>query len=241
MDIFVISLKRSQDRKNEFDKNNSQYLKNYTYFEAVDGKTIDVNSLGNKIFKKGTLYYTPGALGVALSHLALWEKCIELNKPIIVMEDDLIVCNNFHKYVNNIMNNMLPKDWDIVQLSYNYDSILCYKNTIYEQCNCTFNKTKMSKSDIEKFVTTKVNTTISKLIYCFGTSCYIVSPKGARILKEKCFPLSNSSLNIPYLNKLMCYTIDCMMNTAYKDMEAYVVINPFVMTPHICDDYVSTI
>jgi GR25 family glycosyltransferase involved in LPS biosynthesis len=38
MEIHVISLKQSQDRKNEFDKHNSHVQ--YHYHEAVDGKTI---------------------------------------------------------------------------------------------------------------------------------------------------------------------------------------------------------
>lgn len=241
MDIFVISLKRSQDRRDEFAKNNSKYISNYTFFDAVDGKTLNINKLENDIFTPNSINYTPNAIGCALSHLKLWEKCIELNKPIIVMEDDLIVSRHFTKHVNNIMNNMLSKDWDIVQLSYNFDSVLCYKNTLCEQCNSVFNKTKMTKNDIEEFVNSKINTTIAKLIHSFGMSCYILSPKGAKILKERCFPLCNKTVTIPFLNKIMCYTIDCMANTVYKDISAYVSVIPFVITPHINDDYKSTI
>ena len=91
MDIFVISLKRSQDRRVEFDKNNSKYIGKYTFYDAIDGKTINSNELNGNIFTKGSKNYSNGAIGCALSHLQLWEKCISLNKPIIVMEDDVIV------------------------------------------------------------------------------------------------------------------------------------------------------
>jgi GR25 family glycosyltransferase involved in LPS biosynthesis len=241
MDIFVISLKRSTDRRSEFDKNNSKYISNYTYFDAVDGKTLNINELPDNIFTKGSINFTNGAIGCALSHLKLWEKCIQLNKPIIIMEDDAIVSKNFNKHINNVINNMLPKDWDVVMLSYNFDSVLSYQNTVYEQANCIFNKTRMTKKDIENFVHSKINTTIAKLYFSFGLSSYMISPNGARILKEKCFPLNNKIVNIPFLNNIMCYTIDCMMNTVYKDISAYVCIIPFVITPHISDDYKSTI
>lgn len=241
MDVFVISLKRSQERRDAFHSYNSQYIPKYTFHDAVDGKTLNINLLDDSLFTKGSKNYSQGAIGCALSHLQLWEKCIELNKPIVIMEDDVIVSSKFNNHLNNVMNNMVPKDWDIVQLSYNFDSVLCYNNTIYEQCNCTFGKKKMTKTDISNFVNSKINTAVAKLHHSFGLAAYIISPKGAKILKERCFPLNNRIVNIPYLNHIMCFTIDCMMNSVYKDIAAYVCIIPFVITPHISDDYKTTI
>ena len=44
--------------------------------------------------KEGTitkdLAYTPGALGCALSHVALWKKAVSQNKSITIFEDDII-------------------------------------------------------------------------------------------------------------------------------------------------------
>jgi len=241
MDIFVISLESSQDRKADFDKNNKKYLKNYQYHSAVNGKNLNVETLDKTIITKGSKMYSNGAIGCALSHLQLWEKCIELDKPIIVMEDDVIVSQNFTKHVNNIMSNLLPKNWDILQLSYNFDSILSYNITNVEKCNCVFEKTQMTKTDIENFVTSKINTTIAKLNHCFGSSAYIISPSGAKIFKQKCFPLCNKVITLPFLNNVMCSTIDGMMNSAYKDVSAYVCIAPFVITQHINEAYKSTI
>jgi GR25 family glycosyltransferase involved in LPS biosynthesis len=240
MDIFVISLDRSSDRKNTFDNFNSKYIK-YTYFTAVDGTKINVDTLSTNIFKKGSKNYSNGAIACAQSHLKLWEKCIELDKPIIILEDDVIVSRDFNKHINNLINSLLPSKWDIVQLNYNFDSVLSYKNTNFETCNCIFNKTKVTKENITNFVTSKINTTIAKLNYCFGMSAYIINPTGAKLLKEKCFPLDNRIINMPFLNNISCFTIDCMMNSIYKDIDAYVCIVPFAITPHISDEYISTI
>lgn len=240
MEIFVISLESSKERKVNFDNYNSKYIK-YTYHNAVDGKQINIDKLDSTIFKKGSKNYSNGAIGCALSHLQLWDKCIELDKPIVIMEDDVIVSRDYNKHMNNLMNNLLPKTWDIVQLNYNFDSVLSYNNTNYETCNCIFNKHKITKADIFNFVNTKINTTIAKLNFCFGMSAYIINPIGAKKLKDNCFPLDNRVINMPFLNNIMCYTIDCMMNSIYKDILAYVCIIPFVITPHISDDYKSTI
>ena len=61
------------------------------------------------------------------------------------------------------------------------------------------------------------------------------------MLKATCFPLNNRILNIPFLGAIKSYTIDCMMNYVYKEISAYICIIPFVITPHISDDYKSTI
>ena len=240
MDIFVISLERSKDRKEIFDDYNSKYIK-YIYHNAIDGKTLKIDDLDDNILKKGSINYSNGAIGVALSHLQLWEKCIEMNKPIIIMEDDAIVSKDFNKHINNLMNNLIPKKWDIIQLNYNFDSILSYDNTNFETCNSIFNKTKVTKDRISNFVNSKINTTIAKLNNCFGMSAYIINPTGAKKIKDLCFPLDNRIINMPFLNNIMCYTIDCMMNAIYKDISAYVCLLPFVITPHISDDYKTTI
>ena len=51
MDIFVISLEKSKERRCDFDYNNSKYIK-YKYFNAIDGKTLSVDKLDERIFKK---------------------------------------------------------------------------------------------------------------------------------------------------------------------------------------------
>ena len=71
MDIFVISLDRSGDRKNTFDNNNSKYIK-YTYFNAVDGNKIKIDRLSKNILKPCSKNYSNGAIGCAQSHLNLY-------------------------------------------------------------------------------------------------------------------------------------------------------------------------
>ena len=103
------------------------------------------------------------------------------------------------------------------------------------------NKKKMTNYDIENFRKDKIYPTIAKLNYSFGSASYIISPKGARMLKATCFPLNNRILNLPFLGAIKSCTIDCMMNYVYKELSAYICIIPFVITPHISDDYKSTL
>ena len=101
---FVISLDRRSDRREVFYINNDDYLTHgYEYFSATDGKDLDYEgfkSMGYDTFKgwKDPLNKTNLAVGevaTTISHIRMWEKCIELNEPVLVLEDDAIVTENF--------------------------------------------------------------------------------------------------------------------------------------------------
>lgn len=46
---------------------------------------------------------TPGVKGCFYSHFRLWQKCVELNEPIIIFEDDIVLSRQY-----------LPIDWEDV-------------------------------------------------------------------------------------------------------------------------------
>lgn len=233
MDIFVISLKNS-DRRIEFDKLNKNII-NYKYFDAIDGNTVKREP---DIIKQNTLGYSNGAIGCSMSNLRLWEKCIELNKPIIIMEDDAFVSDDFNKHLDTVIK-MLPNNWHILQLCYNCDSILSFSNTNFENAISFFTRNKFNDKDIIEFQKSQIHPTIAKLNMSFGAGCYAITPEGARILKQSCFPLDNRIIDIPLVGKVKAYTIDCMMCDIYKKINAYVCPIPFVMTKNLHINYVS--
>ena len=235
MNIFLC-LPNSIERRFNFDKLNSKYI-NYTYFDGIDGKKL--HKKYENIVKKDAINYTAGAVGCAMSHLGLWNKCIELDKPIIIMEDDVFVSKDFNKHVTNIMN-MVSKDWDIILLSYNCDTLLSYSISNFEYTKCIFDNKKFTDNDIAVFQQSILYPTVAKLRHAFGTSAYIISPKGAKLLKDKCFPMDNRNLNLK-LKKMKSSSIDCMMNYYYNDINAYVCPIPFIMSKHLHINYNSTI
>ena len=101
---FVISLDRRADRRKVFDDNNKNYLTHgYEYFSATDGKGLkyeDFKSMGYDTFKEWKDPLTKhniavGEVATTISNIRLWEKCIELDEPILIFEDDAIVGENF--------------------------------------------------------------------------------------------------------------------------------------------------
>lgn len=103
--IFVINLLKSIERKNFIGQQFSQLEKenikiNYQFFPAINGKEnadfyLFKKYNAQKRFQRKGNYMNLSQLGCFASHYLLWEKCIELNQPIIILEDDAIIKSNF--------------------------------------------------------------------------------------------------------------------------------------------------
>jgi len=58
-----------------------------------------------------------GAVGCALSHIGLWDRCVALGHPIVVVEDDVHICNTKAKQIRNAVAH-LPTDVDFASIMY---------------------------------------------------------------------------------------------------------------------------
>ena len=102
MKTFVITLGSRQDRLIAFDNANWQKVK-FEEFAAIDGSKLTYSSLiadgfdtnKNWIDPINKTHISQGEVGCFLSHYLLWKKCIDLNEPILVLEDDAIITDEF--------------------------------------------------------------------------------------------------------------------------------------------------
>lgn len=71
------------------------YNWNIHFFEGVNGQKetlADYNVKINKKYKKSIkAFERKGTVGCFLSHYKLWQKCIELNEPICILEHDITI------------------------------------------------------------------------------------------------------------------------------------------------------
>ena len=211
-DAYYINLKRRPDKnKNtlvELDKSN--LLKNkMKRFEAIDGKDIDLTNYLAPGISARLLEKRRGWIGCALSHMQLWQRCISMNKPILVFEDDNVIKEevNYDKHLETIINNF-PKDFDIVYLV--TDNIVNYK---------PYN---------DLFVKAKSNNSI--------LSAYFISPSGAQKLLDSIMPYKpylqidwyinrlthNKKINCYIYRKSIMYTIQDFNTTDIQGKTNYV-------------------
>lgn len=99
MKVFVISIEDSQERRANVNKQLQSAGVKYRFFDAVNGndgyeKYFDAYDERECLINTGRVA-TPGEVGCYASHLFLWKKCVSLNEPIMIMEDDFIIDNKF--------------------------------------------------------------------------------------------------------------------------------------------------
>ena len=102
MKTLVINLKDRSDRLALFSKENPN-LK-FEVFSAVDGTKIEYAKLLEQGFDVNHDWIDPientpltkGEVGCFLSHWSIWQKCIEKNEKVLVLEDDARVTNDFN-------------------------------------------------------------------------------------------------------------------------------------------------
>lgn len=116
MDIFIINLSASKDRKKHMQDNIFKFQSTLTkkqktsfefhFFKAIDKYSVKSLELYNsyspflaKIWRGKDLNESEKACFG--SHYKLWEKCIKINKPIVILEDDVDFMPYFRKGVQD--------------------------------------------------------------------------------------------------------------------------------------------
>ncbi|USD32689.1 MULTISPECIES: glycosyltransferase family 25 protein [Vibrio] len=120
MKVFVISLIESTERQERIQNTLEAQDIKFEFFNAVDGRKGLPEDLINlpddqhrRIFRSRPL--TPGERGCYASHYRLWQKCIELNEPILIIEDDCLP-THFMKSSLNTLGQMHNRGYEYIRV-----------------------------------------------------------------------------------------------------------------------------
>jgi GR25 family glycosyltransferase involved in LPS biosynthesis len=232
-----MNLDRSPDRLAEFTRINS-HLGEFTRFSAVDGRTVDLERLvGAGLVASDILTtYSVGALGCAMSHVALWKRCLASSEMITIAEDDAIFYTQFASQAARVLAD-LPADWDIILWGWNFDMFLSIEMLPgLSPCLAQFDEVK-SMEGVAPFQTQELRPNPLRLRRAFGTPCYSVSPNGARNLMTKCLPLRPLTFTfpealraVPRMQYFRAVGIDVTMSAIYPELNAFICFPPLVIT-----------
>lgn len=159
MKVFVISLKRSVDRRELIQKHLDALDISFEFFDAIDGSVENFlySEHARPSITKKRKGYTLKTSEVACfaSHYALWKKSIELNESIVIIEDNV---------------DPIPKAKELIELSL--------------QQITKYGYIKLSATQKSQF-TDIVNLTPEYKLggyekKTYGTTAYIISPKVAQ-------------------------------------------------------------
>ena len=238
IEVNVIHLPQARERKRVFLKYNKVEGVKCVFVEGIDSEKLDVAELREKkLIKAGTVFRTPGC---GLAHRALWLASCEMQRPILVCEDDAVVRKDFCAQFATCMA-ALPKNWDIFMAGYNLDCAFGADVIAgNESFSARFTNRKLDGARLKSFQNIRFPVGVVPLRNAFGTPGYALSPAGAEFLLKNVFPLRNcplalSSSDAPF----RAYTIDGIMNGLFAKMKAYACFPPLVVSPNEKDPNAS--
>ena len=128
--VFVINLKKDEERMVFMNKQLKELGIEYERLEAINGKEYIENKLGDEYdeqlaIKKYGTKLTKGEIGCALSHKRCYQKFLEINKNnpeikyCLIFEDDVEINKYFKEILEKcIRENEENNKWDYLQFSY---------------------------------------------------------------------------------------------------------------------------
>lgn len=108
MKICVISLKRSPERRENIKKQLDALGLEFEFFDAVDGRADPPHPLFSNYDYTKRLWLTSGKLpskgelGCYASHYLIWQKCVQSEQSILVIEDDASINSNISRLLSTI-------------------------------------------------------------------------------------------------------------------------------------------
>jgi GR25 family glycosyltransferase involved in LPS biosynthesis len=235
----VISLARRPDRRERFLRWNVGKGIDIEVFDAIDGQTLDKPSLLRAgLIDDAELNFAMGFLGSALSHRALWQRCIALGRPVLIFEDDVFLPETLPDWFDATCDE-LARGCDVVFLGCNRDAVLSLGYGAGQWCNIAF---EPPRGDFEeearqhsRWSGRNSHCLLDTRLVC-GFAAYAISPASAAALLLHCFPLSNKrAVRMHGSGRLLPpYGIDGMVNLAIQagHIKAKVVFPPLVIGPN---------
>ena len=99
LEIHVVNLARSEDRRARMDKLLAAKGLEFRYFDAIDGRAGEHPLFAKHDRRLAEIRYgfqlAPGELGCFASHYLLWEICAREQRPLLIMEDDIELADGF--------------------------------------------------------------------------------------------------------------------------------------------------
>ncbi|HEH9413607.1 glycosyltransferase family 25 protein [Aeromonas salmonicida] len=187
MKIYVISLKRSPERRQRAIEQMASHDIDFEFFDAVDGQ-LEHPLFADYDYKK-CLWLTSGKmptrgeLGCYASHYLLWMHSIAINQPIVVLEDDVVLHPSFKNTID-----MIGEDIE----------------------KYGFIRLEPVRRGKKKQVLTHGNYTISMMEDNFGgAGGYAISPiSAAKLIKHRWSLPVDCFIGLAYLHNMTSYVIE---------------------------------
>lgn len=173
MNIFIVNLESSIDRKLVMDKQLSKYNANVEYIKAVDGRKLSQEELKRDVFMYPDIHLSLGEIGCSLSHLKIYQKMIDENiSHALILEDDVVIPEDFLERVNKINSTGLIERSEPIAILLSNHGARCTK------------RDRITINDSEY---------ISRIYGSMGGYAYLINLPAAKKLVENLYPIKFES------------------------------------------------
>ncbi len=174
--------------------------------------------------------YTPGALGVFLSHVEQWKTCVRTGEVMTVVEDDAIISEEFESCSQSLIESVGP-DWDVIYWGWNFDAYL-WVDLLPGVCPAVIETFQnLLRDRVECFQSQRIPRQLFKILHLFGMVCYSVTPRGAQAMLDFCLPLRPMLVSFrDFEVRVENNGVDYMLNAILPDLRGFVCMAPLVVT-----------
>ena len=107
-----------------------------------------------------------GSVGCYLAHLSAWKKCVELDTPLVIFEDDLLFTPDAKERIEEAYKSALENSYDILRI--------CYSIPDY-----------VSKADAGE----PISSSLTKVNRGESAAAYIITPRAAKLAVKHALPM----------------------------------------------------
>ena len=233
----VISLDRTPERFAQFRQWNPGFA--VSRFAAFDGARLDRAQCVRDGLIAEDNRYAPGAIGNAMSHVALWRRCAAGSVPMTVVEDDIILRDDFPAMSETALATV--SGWDVALWTHNFDwPLKILPAPGIGPAVVQYDPAGVLRQ-LDAFRSWTGAPTMPRLVSAAGIGCYSISPRGAARMLADCLPIGRERAaysarpGVAWDNT----ALDVEMSRHYEAWRAHVAVPPLALAPN--DQATSTV
>lgn len=227
-DVVVISLRRTPERLERFHAINE--TDGIRWVDGIDGIGLWSTLQNSRALEASAKErWNRGAIGAALSHLLCWRQCLNSSRPMLILEDDVVLGRNWRSALADSLNDV-PDRWDLLLLGWNYNSALRRQDGDSVETISLFEPAYPTLTQIRTTIDTTHKRRWHRLYNGFGLPGYLINPRSAMLLLHQMLPLRTERIQIGRgIPTVDATTLDGLLNLAYREMHSYVIHPPLAV------------
>jgi len=205
--------------------------------ECIDGPALGPAGLRDHgVVREELPKYQCSTIGNQLSHMREWRRIVDSNLMGTVAEDDAIFHADFEAHARDLFT-LAPDDWDVIFWGWTQCCAVMFE--IAPGCRWILGATskEVMPGENRRFPRHPYVPNLHRCTHCYNSFAYTLSPRGARNLLDRCWPLKDETLPMTGTGaQVDIYGVDAKVSATIPFLQAYLSFPPIAYHPHDISD-----